>query len=803
MPSSENGPPEGTSSQMSGSSGDLVQARDISGGVHFHGASDRVGPVPAQLPGDVYSFVNRADDLELLNRLLCSPDDDPSHVAVCLLTGAPGIGKTSLAVHWAHRARGSFRDGQLYVNLRGYDWETPVDPFRTLSGFLIALGVAAGAVPADPGERSSLYRSLLSERQMLIVLDNAATVAQVRPLLPGVGRCRVLITSRGLLSGLATRDGARRVTLSLFSEADSVKLLRSATDPYRTGDRDQEVAELARLCARLPLALRIAAERAAARPRMTLSALIDDLRDESSLWAALTTEDSDDADAVRSVFAWSYRALPESIARLFRLLGLFPGADFSSRAAATLAGLHESTARRLMGYLVDSHLVEQIGEDRYQFHDLLRAFAADLAAQTDPPAEVASALAGLVEWYLRCASDLASTDPYAVGHKQVSLDPITRATPISGFTSYEQAVEWFHAERANLTMVVEYAAKAGLHAAAWRIPALLRSIYDRERAFDDWFATAATGLTAAVALSSDEGRLYLLGSLGRAHFSTNNMPEAESYYKELLALCRELGDVYNEAVAQNIMGLLEIKRHRMREALDCLRRCDDLCREHGFRELTVNPATNLAQAYLAFGRPAEALAMAEKAVEINRSVGSKQAEMYALLYLSEAQLELGRVADAEHSVALARDLSDASRSRAEAGIAMQYLGAVQLALDEGGASLESYQSAAAIARASGDRQREAMALSRAGVACRTLGRLSEAEDFHRSVLIAWRSLRDPWQTALTLAELARDLEEQGRPTQVLRALKDEALALIGSFGDPAAQRLREYLGSDGLTSTVE
>jgi tetratricopeptide (TPR) repeat protein len=779
---------------MSGSSGDFVQARDISGGIHFHQGANRPEVVPAQLPGDPFGFVNRIADLDLLDSLLCPPDGTALEAAVCLITGTPGVGKTSLAIHWAHRSRARFPDGQLYVNLRGYDWEQPVDPQQALSGFLIALGVAPGAVPAYPEDRSSLYRSILSERRTLVLLDNAATTSQVAPLLTGAGRSRVLITSRGLLSGLATRGGARRVTLGLFSEADSVALLRLTTDRYRVGDSQEEVAELAALCARLPLALRIAAERAAARPRMTLSALIQDLRDESSLWNALSISDLDDADAVRSVFAWSYRALPEATAGLFRLLGIFPGTDFSSSAAAAIAGISADTARRILGDLTDAHLVEQLSADRYQFHDLLRAYASGQAQQFDSPEEQAMALKRVTEWYLRSSAAFAKLDPYAAGHRYVELEPPTADTPKAGFADYDQAITWFHEERSNLTSVVRMASALGLKDAAWEIPSLLRKVYDRERIFDDWLAITHLGIEAARTVGSGEGLTYLLESLGRAYDGRGHTALAAECYSELLELSRTRQDFFTEAVTLNVMGLIEIRLHHMSEAISYFEQCDSLCSAHGFRELTVNPATNLAQALLEFGRPDEALTMARIAVETNRQVGSRQAEMRALLSQSAAELQVGEVSVAESCIEQARQLAESSQSRAEIGITQLYAGAVHLALGRTTEALEAYQNAALIARRGGDRHREALSLRGAAIVQRSLGRHSEASDLHRSVLVIWRSLEDRWQTASALAELVTDLEEGDRAPEV-RAAVDEALALIHDFSDPAAGRLREFLMS--------
>ncbi|WP_349876351.1 NB-ARC domain-containing protein [Micromonospora sp. HUAS YX12] len=343
-------------SELSGPA-DLVQARDVYGAVHFHSGNPHpADPPPRQLPGDVRGFVNRVKELRALDRLL---GDDAVAASLVVLTGTAGVGKTALALRWAHAVRHRFPDGELYANLRGYDPGQPSRPEQVLDRFLRALGVPASAIPADLEDRETLYRSRLADRRVLVVLDNAATVRQVRPLLPGTSSCLVIVTSRSMLSGLVSRDGGRRLTLRMLAEEDAVTLLQDVTAEYRTGDDAVELAELARLCARLPLALRIAAERAASRPFMPLSELIHDLRDESALWDALTAEDGEEADAVRSVFAWSYRALNTPAARLFRLLGLHPGPDLGTPAAAALAGSPVSQIRQPLDALVGAHLLEQ------------------------------------------------------------------------------------------------------------------------------------------------------------------------------------------------------------------------------------------------------------------------------------------------------------------------------------------------------------------------------------------------------------------------------------------------------------
>ncbi|MBI0319464.1 ATP-binding protein, partial [Streptomyces javensis] len=307
------GPGDGTVrggvwSDLSGAARDVVQAGQVLGGVHFHGpapVSVEV-PVPRQLPGDVSGFVGRAAELAELDALHSSDGRD-GVVPVVVIAGTAGVGKTSLAVRLAHRISGRFPDGQLFVNLRGYDTGPPLAPAAALERFLRAFGVPAPAIPAGLEERAELYRSLVAGKQVLVVLDNAATVGQVRPLLPGTAGCLTVVTSRHRLSGLAVRDGARRITLGMLAEQESADLIAAATRGYRTGDDPAQIAELARLCARLPLALRIAAERAATHPLLALPELTAQLRDESTLWEALSSPDQEEADAVRTVFAWSYR----------------------------------------------------------------------------------------------------------------------------------------------------------------------------------------------------------------------------------------------------------------------------------------------------------------------------------------------------------------------------------------------------------------------------------------------------------------------------------------------------------------
>ncbi len=371
---------------------------------------EHIWAAPAQLPGDVDAFTGRAGELASLDKLAAMigppggagpPGAGPAATVICV-SGTAGAGKTALAVHWARRVRAAFPDGQLYVNLRGYDPGQPVPAGDALAGFLRALGVPGQDIPRDVDERAAAYRTLLDGRRILVVLDNASAVEQVRPLLPGSPSSLVLVTSRDSLAGLVARHGARRLDLDRLPQQDAVALLRALI-----GDRAEiqpdGTATLARRCARLPLALRVAAELAAASPAMTVAQLAGELADEQRRLDLLDAG-GDPGSAIRGVFSWSYGHLPDEEARAFRLLGLGPGPDIDARAAAALTGTPPAQASRMLELLARTHLIHRTRPGRYGLHDLLRAYAAGLAAAGDAEGERQAALTRLFDYYLAAAA---------------------------------------------------------------------------------------------------------------------------------------------------------------------------------------------------------------------------------------------------------------------------------------------------------------------------------------------------------------------------------------------------------------
>ncbi|MER7279636.1 tetratricopeptide repeat protein [Dactylosporangium sp. NPDC000244] len=780
--------------EASNSPGDVVQARDVHGGVHFHRSevpSEAVFTVtPSQLPGDVRGFVNRHLELAALTRIVMDDRDEPLAAPVIVITGTAGVGKTSLALHWAHTVRHHFPDGQLYVNLRGYDPGLPVTPEHVLDRFLRDLGVPANAIPMHLEDRAALYRSLLATRNMLVLLDNAATAGQVRPLLPGTAGSLAMVTSRSRLSGLVARDGAFRLGLDVLLEDDAVALLGTVTARYRGRDQRHELVELARLCARLPLALRIAAERAASRPMMALDELIADLRDESALWDALTAEGEDDPDAVRTVFAWSYRALPEPAARLFRLLGLHPGNDFGLPAAAALAGADTRQVRRHLDVLVGAHLLEQPAPGRYQFHDLLRAYALDQVRHLESSDTRIEVLRRVLGWYLHTADGaqtrIAPFDGYDV------TEPVPADVVPLEFDTYESALRWYQTEAPNLVGATRAAAEAGQHATAWRLAAVLRGIYMHQNAFEDWLITSRIGVDSADRDNHRNGQAEALESLGRAYFQSRRLDDAETSHRAALAIRKTIGNRFGEAVSINALGLICLRRRRLAAARSYFEQGRAIFHDLGERRWEVLMRSNLAEALCELRQPHPAVEILHEALPVFRELGDRASEGNALFHLCWAQRQLGDTTSARACIDQALVIAEDDENPVWQAHWLVELGNVQRAAGQPAEASVSCQRAASIQRRLGDRSREAFAIEGTGKAYEDMGRIDEAADFYRTAAGTHRDLDDRWSLARTLHHLANTIDRDGSVDQA-RTYRGEALDLLADFDDPAAAALRQRI----------
>jgi tetratricopeptide (TPR) repeat protein len=760
----------------------VVQAGQVHGGVHFH-QEPMPTVVPRQLRGDVRHFVNRGRELSRLGSLLAEDRHDAQAVPVAVITGTAGVGKTSLALHWAHAVRSRFPDGQLYANLRGHSAASPAVPEAVLGRFLQDLGVPSAHVPAEPERRETMFRSLLADRRMLVVLDNAADSAQVRPLLPAAPGCLVVVTSRDDLSGLVSRLGALRLEVTTLRTADAVALLRAATADYRARDRRADLAELARLCAGLPLALRIAAERAATWATMPMGELIDDLREESARWNLLTVDAEEGADAMRSVFEWSYQALPAPAARLFRLLGLHPGNEFGLPAVASLAGSTPPQARALLDTLVRAHLLERRPAGRYEFHDLLRDFAAELVRREETEAERTEALGRCLAWYLHTAdaaqSTLAPFDRYRLD------DRIPAPAAILAFDGHDAAFRWYRTESANLVTAVRTAADTGFPAIAWRLAVVLRAVYMHHNAFDDWVATARIAVDAAGRAQEPAGQAEALENLGKAAFQALRLDEAEESHRAALAIRRHIGDRRGTARSINALGLLGLRRRRLDEAASHFAESAEIFRELGDSRWTALMRCNLAEALCELGRHEEAVEIVERALTDFRRLGDHFGEGNALWLLSWARRQAGDPDAADRAISSALAIAGREDNQVWRGHWLAEAAKVKQAQGDPAEALRLFQESAAVQRRLGDAAREAAALDGAGEAYQALGRHDEAAELHSRAVAALRALDAPWRLAGALEHLAAAFGPLGR-AEAARAARTEALRLLGTFDDPQA-----------------
>jgi tetratricopeptide (TPR) repeat protein len=775
--------PPATRSELSGSAHDVVQARDVSGGVHFHQLHPVERTVPRQLPGDVRGFVGRGSELDFLDSVGNRPGAGQETVVISTIAGTAGVGKTSLAVHWAHRARDRFPDGQLYINLRGYDPGPQVTAGQALQRFLVALGVAPPAVPEDTEAQAALYRSLLSGKRVLIVLDNAATVAQVRPLLPGAATCLVLVTSRSRLAGLVVRDGAHRLNLDVLTPAESVDLITRITAGHRDADPPEAVAELGRLCAYLPLALRIAGERAATHPRWPLEELIRELRDESSLWDALSADE--ESDAVHAVFAWSYRALPAEAARLFRLLGLHPGPDFSVLAAAELGGVPPTRARRLLDSLVGANLLGETAYDRCQFHDLLRAYAAEQATHDATPDERRAAVARICGWYYRAMAAAAAVhDAFYADDWGVAPAPDDLAG-LPSFADYDQAMAWFTTETDNLVATCRAAAAAGLDDIAWTLPALLRTPYLDRRPAGEWIQLAQPALAAATRLGDARGRAITLVGLSIAYRQLQQIEPAIAHSRAALEAAETIGDPYQTAAALVMLGHAQ-RRGRLLD--DAVRSYEQALRVAAAGELplwTVWATIGLAEALLDAGHNEQAGRRIAEALALLRPGLGDGARSECLAVLAWINRESGRLDDADTNIHEALAIAYDTKNILFQGSFEIELGRVLFAAGRHGEALTAFQHATTIGRRMGDRSTEATALDETGLTYQALGRLAEAADFHRLAAVTHGELDDAWRRAVALGNLATSLDRLGERPAALANWREARSSLAG-FPDPRA-----------------
>ena len=524
----------------------------------------RAAVVPRQLPATVRDFTGRAAELARLTEVLDRAGDGaPGTVVISAIGGTAGVGKTALALHWAHRVADRFPDGQLHVNLRGFGpaGAAAAMPDEAIRTFLVALGVPPDLVPPTADAQAGLYRSLLGDKRVLVVLDNARDEQQVRPLLPASPGCLVVVTSRNQLSGLAAADGARLLSLDVLAPAEAVTLLTARIGAERCTAEPEATAQLAARCGCLPLALAVAAARAVERPRFPLSALAAELRDAAGRLDALDA--ADPAASVRTVFSWSYDQLDAGAARLFRLLGLHPGPDIGVPAAASLAGLDQPGTRRHLNALARAHLVAEHSPGRYALHDLLRAYAVDLA-RGEPGEEGRTATDRLLDHYLHTAHAAM----LAIESTEWPL-PLTAPAPGASpepIACYQEGMAWFQAEQQVLLAVTALA--AGIpDRRGWQLPWTMSHFLSRTADVPDWVATQRAALDTATRLGDLCGQAESLRLLGSALFIEGDLVESSGLHERSLALYKQLGNPRGEAKIHHMLFIRDGRRLRLFSSL--------------------------------------------------------------------------------------------------------------------------------------------------------------------------------------------------------------------------------------------
>jgi DNA-binding SARP family transcriptional activator/tetratricopeptide (TPR) repeat protein len=583
----------------------------------------QAGMVPAQLPRDASGFTGRLDALASLDALLADAASQPTAVVISAVSGAAGVGKTALAIHWAHRVADRFPDGQLYVDLRGFDPDGRVtDPGEALRAFLEVLGVPPERVPPTVDEQAALYRSLLAGKRTLVVLDNARDADQVRPLLPGTATCVAVVTSRNQLTPLVAIDGARLLTLDVLSAVESRELLARRLGAARVTADPGAVEAIITACARLPLALAIAAGRAQ-QTGFPLPALAAELNPAGRL----DVLDAGDAGSqIRGVFSWSYTALTAPAARLFRLLGLHPGPDISTSAAASLAGRPEPETRRLLAELTRANLLAEHAPGRFTSHDLLRAYAADLTHTHDTAEQRDAATTRMLDHYTHtaCAADrLLSPRRDPIRLPVASPSPGTRPESLA---SHDQAMDWMSTEHQVLLAVLRYARDAMFDAYIWQLAWALDTFLDRRGRWHDLAAAWEAALPAAQRLGDPAVRAETHRRLGRVNIRLENHATAHAHIQHALDLYTETGDLTGQAHAHHSLGYLSEREGRTDLALEHSRQKYRLFQAAGHRRGQALGLNGIGWYLALLGEHARALTYCGQALAIFQQLGDKEGE---------------------------------------------------------------------------------------------------------------------------------------------------------------------------------
>jgi DNA-binding SARP family transcriptional activator/tetratricopeptide (TPR) repeat protein len=618
--------------------------------------------LPHQLPASVRHFTGRVEELKALSVLLDGAESSAA-MAIFAVSGTAGVGKTALAVHWAHQVTDRFPDGQLYADLRGWGPAAePVSPADLIGRFLDALGVPPDQMPADAEARQDLYRSLLASRRMLIVLDNARDASQVRPLLPGGASCVVLITSRGRLASLVAAEAAHPISLDALTAAEAHELLASRLGQERVAAEPGAASEIVELCVRMPLALAIAASRAALQPAMSLAMLAGTLRDSSGRLAAL---DAGEGISVAAVFSWSYDQLPDPAKRMFRLLGIHPGPDITVAAAASLAAASPAEAGTMLRQLEEASLVSEHVPGRYRFHDLLRGYAAGRARAEDGKTSRDAATHRALDHYVHSAY-AADQQIRPVPDAMTPIPPLPGVLPEQA-SDLRQAMAWFGTEHDVIAAMTDLACSSGFDAHGWRLAVTLGRYFDRVGQPDRSLSVQRSALAATQRLSDRQAQAeaHALLSIAKSLLRKGAHTDSEKHYRQALALCQELDDHAGQALAHLGLGSLAGHQGRYRDELTHARQTLDLARSTQARAYRAIALNNIGWCHAHLGEYQQALAYCHQSISLSLEIGDRYSEAAAWDSLGYTQSHLGQHTEAVASYQRAITLSAQVGARAD------------------------------------------------------------------------------------------------------------------------------------------
>lgn len=694
--------------------------------------ADRAQP-PRQLPNDIQDFCGHDELLAELDRLTAAQTSGGSTV---VLAGMPGAGKTTLAIHWAHRRRDRFPDGQLYLNADGHGPTPPVRPEEALRRLLLALGVPAEHMPPTESQRRERFAQELRDRRVLVVVDNVMSAEQVRPLIAASSGSVTVITSRNRLRSLTIREGVRSIVVAPLSDDEALGLLRRVIGPTRADLEPVALQALARLSGGLPLALRIIAEHVAERPRARIADQVEELATHLLDDAG---EDGDDS-TLGTVFAWSYDTLDPPSARLFRLLGLHPGRTISSAAAAALLGAGTQYTERVLNVLARAHLVHHDTARRYGQHELLRLYAADRASREETAAGQHAAIGRLLDWYLLSAVDAARMlaphrPPVPDLPDADGIEPLT-------FTSAAAAMSWCETERANLNAVVRLAAERGFARRAWQIPGAIHDMFGRYGRQDDVVDNHEIALAASIVDGHEVGQLGTYNNLGASYFAIHDYRRATELFTAGLAIARRIGDVAAEATCSHNLASAHLKAGDAASAIPIFRNVLRMWTDTANLAGQASTLSRLGDALGRLGRHDEAAGHYREALAIWEQIGSLRGQATTYGRLAALSLETGQPADALAHGEWALRMHDQAR----------------------------------------DESTRCDTLTTMADAQRRLGRYRESEQTANLAIAASHAIADPHRRALALAVLADTRAATGDH----RGARENCSAGLELIGDDAA-----------------